>query len=59
MLLNPDLNIEKAPERELAQRILGNYQVRAQNVRVDFIEKITRDSLRFLAIRDAHTQRAI
>ena len=49
MLFNPDPSIEKAPERELAQKILGNYQVRAQNVRIDFLEKITGDSLAFLA----------
>lgn len=34
---------------DLARQILGNYRVRVQNVRLEFLQDITRESLNFLA----------
>lgn len=41
--------LEATPTLELAQEILGNYKMRVQNVRLDFLEHITRESLAFIS----------
>jgi hypothetical protein len=43
-------NVDQMPSStfDLARQILGNYKVRVQNVRLEFLQDITRDSLNFL-----------
>jgi hypothetical protein len=44
-----NVNLSQSTTLDLAREILGNYKVRVQNVRMEFLQNITKDSLNFLA----------
>ncbi len=44
-----NVDLSQSSTLDLAREILGNYKVRVQNVRLEFLQNITKDSLNFLA----------
>jgi len=44
-----NVDLSQSSTFDLAREILGNYKVRVQNVRLEFLQNITKDSLNFLA----------